>query len=93
MSEFVEGEHTALRQVRPNSVDGVASRLVQIQVEVGQGDSGVRIVGEVARKCSAYVALDDKRATNVGQMLTLFVRVEHVPQVEWIFVGDREPAH
>jgi hypothetical protein len=40
VGEFVEREDAALRQVRPDGLEGVAGGLVEIEVEVGEGDDG-----------------------------------------------------
>ncbi len=81
VGEFVEGKHAAYREVRPDGAYRVAGRLVQVEVKVGQGDDGVRVVRQVARERFPHIALDDQRSPDVAEVFALLMSVQHLAQV------------
>src|SRR5262245_36250630 len=67
-------------------------RLVQVEVEVGQSDDGLWVVGQIRRQSLAYVALHDERAPYVAAGLSGLMRLDHRAEVGWIPRRDGEPA-
>jgi hypothetical protein len=79
---------------RPNGLDRVAGRLVQVEVEVGQGDHGVPVVLEESRERFAHIASDDQGGPDMdmAEVLALLVCVQHLAQMAGVALGERKPA-
>lgn len=73
VGEFVERDDAALGEVRLDLFQGRTCWFVEVEVEVGQGDEGVRIVFQVPGQSLANITINDEGALDVAERFKPFV--------------------
>jgi hypothetical protein len=65
---------------------------VEIEVEVGQRDEGLRVFVQIAWKCFSNVVLDDEGPLDAAEGFAGLVSVQHVTQMTRVATGYGEAA-
>ena len=79
--QFVEADHAALGQVGLKILQAVPGRLVQVEIEVGKGDDGLRVLLQEVGEGLGGVALDQLVLLQVAERALTLLQGQHLAEV------------